>query len=73
MFYNLENPSNWSQIIQRLHLNGNIDFYRKFYQPLMQDRIKTIITASWKTAIEQTEKEISKIFESDALTIIGML
>lgn len=38
----------------------------------MQDRIKAIITTSWRTAVEQTEKKIGEIFESNALTVIGI-
>lgn len=67
----VENPSNWEKILQSLHLSSNIDFYYKFYQPLMQDRIKTIITASWAKAVEQTEKNIREIFESSAATLNG--
>lgn len=67
----VETPTNWKQILQSLHLSSNIDFYHKFYQPLMQDRIKTIITTSWQTAIEQTEKNILEIFESNALSLSG--
>lgn len=71
MFFSLETPTNWKQILQSLHLSSNTDFYHKFYQPLMQDRIKTIITASWQTAIENTEKNITEIFESNALSLNG--
>lgn len=67
----LENPSNWKQILESLHLGSNIDFYHKFYLPLMQDRIKTIITVSWTAAVERTDKNIREIFESDSSTLIG--
>lgn len=66
-----ENPSNWKQILESLHLGSNIDFYHKFYLPLMQDRIKTIITVSWTAAVERTDKNIREIFESDSSTLIG--
>lgn len=66
-----ENPLNWKQILKSLHLDSNMDFYHKFYQPLMMERIKTIITASWTTAVDQTEKNIREIFESNTLSLIG--
>lgn len=37
----------------------------------MQDRIKTIITASWAKAVEQTEKNIRETFESSAASMNG--
>lgn len=37
----------------------------------MQDRIKTIITASWTTAVERTELNIREIFASSSDNLIG--
>lgn len=37
----------------------------------MQDRIKTIITASWTTAVERTELNIREIFTSSSDNLIG--
>lgn len=54
-----------------LHLDSNIDFYHKFYQPLMMERIKTIITASWTKAVDQTDTNLRGIFESNSLSMIG--
>lgn len=54
-----------------LHLDCNINFYHKFYQPLMMERIKTIITASWTKAVDQTDNNIREIFESNSLSMIG--
>lgn len=59
----LEKPINWTDILQSLHLNPNIDFYQKFYEPLLQERIKAIITGSWATTMETTEKHIVELFE----------
>lgn len=58
-----EKPTNWKDILQSLHLDPNIDFYQKFYEPLLQDRIKAIITGSWATAMEATEKHIIELFQ----------
>ncbi|XP_031632663.1 conserved oligomeric Golgi complex subunit 1 [Contarinia nasturtii] len=66
----LEIPSNWPLILQSLQLSSNIDFYHKFYQPMMQDRIKAIITTSWTTAVEHTEKKICEVFESNVPSLI---
>lgn len=60
-----EKPQNWKEILHSLHLDVNIDFYQKFYEPLLQDRIKTIITASWATSMEETVKYISELFEEN--------
>lgn len=67
-----ECPAHWKQILQRVHLNGNVDFYHKFYQPLMQERIKTIITTSWSAAVDQTEKNIREVFGSNTILSPGM-
>lgn len=60
-----EKPANWKGILQNLHMDPNIDFYQKFYEPLLQDRIKNIITASWARSMTDTEKQISELFEGN--------
>lgn len=37
----------------------------------MLDRIKTIITASWTTAVQQTEKNACEIFDSNINSMNG--
>lgn len=71
LFFFVENPSNWRKILQSLHLDSNIDFYQKFYQPLLQDRIKTIIATSWTTAVERTEKIIIEMAKPDGIPLNG--
>lgn len=39
----------------------------------MQERIKTIITASWSAAVDQTEKDIRGTFDANAILTNGTL
>ena len=43
---------------------SDLDFYTTYYQPLISSRLKEIVRTSWRSTIEQTEKEISDLLES---------
>lgn len=60
-----EKPPNWSTILKKLQLTTNIDFYQMFYQPLIHDRIKSIVKSSWSTTVLTTENELSKLLDAD--------
>lgn len=61
-----EKPDNWKVILQRLHLSTGMDFYRVFYQTLIEERIKTIILVSWTDAIEKSVNSIAEILGTDS-------
>lgn len=64
---NAEKPDHWKEILQQLHLRNGTDFYELFYQPLTEDRIKTIIRVSWTEAIEKSVTNISELLGTDAI------
>lgn len=60
--HDIEKPSkNWNAICKSLYLEDDLDFYAKFYQNLMNERIKAIISASWTDILSEIHKEIEKL------------
>ncbi|CAO1415921.1 unnamed protein product [Diamesa serratosioi] len=58
----IEKPRNWLKICQDLHLPVNIDFFKKFYQNLINERIEFIINISWTNILDDLKLEVEKLF-----------
>ncbi|CRK92921.1 CLUMA_CG006488, isoform A [Clunio marinus] len=57
----VEKPKNWKIICKNLSLRDNIDFFRSFYQSLINDRIQNIINIFWSDIIEEVNLEVEKL------------
>lgn len=61
----IEKPTNWTSICRKFFDSENFDFYLQFYQPLMHDRIRTIINISWTNILSEFHGEVGKIIEEN--------
>ncbi|XP_055548453.1 conserved oligomeric Golgi complex subunit 1 [Wyeomyia smithii] len=46
-------PDLWEETCRQLSLDEDLDFYKMFYQPLIDNRVKTIIETCWLETVEQ--------------------
>lgn len=60
----LDKPQNWSKILQNLFLPPNLDLYQHYYQPLINDRIKIIISSTWELTVANTNCELQKLLNN---------
>lgn len=58
---NISKPTNWSEMCESLFGIENLDFYEKFYQPLILERIYSIINISWDNIQNNFKNEIEKL------------
>lgn len=65
MVSSIEKTRNYSKISQELFYVDNFDFYNRFYQPLINDRIHTIINISWSNILDEFRDEIEKLIEEN--------
>lgn len=56
-----ELPKNWSTVCKDLFLPDNADFYKTFYQSLINDRIQDIINIFWSTILSEINVEVEKL------------
>lgn len=57
----IEVPKNWAMICRDLYLPDNIDFFKTFYQSLINDRIQDIINLFWSTILTELNAEVIKL------------
>lgn len=58
---NIEKPRNWQVMCKELFLPDNIDFFKEFYQSLINDRIQNIISIFWSTILGELNVEVDKL------------
>lgn len=61
----VETPKNWPDICNDLYLPENIDFFKKYYQPLINDRIENIINIFWSTTLAELNVEVEKLISEN--------
>uniref|UniRef100_A0A903Z058 Conserved oligomeric Golgi complex subunit 1 n=1 Tax=Anopheles minimus TaxID=112268 RepID=A0A903Z058_9DIPT len=54
----LEKPLHWGTTIGKLGLPEGTDFYAKFYQRLINDRMQSIIKSAWTETVQQTRSDV---------------
>lgn len=59
-----EKPQFWNKMLQTLQLPENLDFYGTYYQPLILQRIKTIIHLMMKKTNDEAKMEICNLMDS---------
>ncbi|XP_038114820.1 conserved oligomeric Golgi complex subunit 1 isoform X1 [Culex quinquefasciatus] len=59
-------PESWSSTCAELSLQESLDFYSKFYQPLINARVRTIIKQCWLETIAQNGDDVSKLLTMNA-------
>jgi hypothetical protein len=57
----LVKSSDWNTFCQKLLLPNELDFYKNFYQHLINTRIKDIIKTSWQVTIQETQKDVEQL------------
>jgi len=57
----IEKPKNWSTICKDLFLPDNVDFYKRFYQSLINERIQSIISISWSNILKELNAEVEQL------------
>ncbi|XP_037038519.1 conserved oligomeric Golgi complex subunit 1 isoform X2 [Bradysia coprophila] len=60
----MEKSPKWQTILVRLNLPSNLDLYNVYYQPLITERLKEIIAASWSKTIEETQQKVDVLIKS---------
>ncbi|KAL7032843.1 hypothetical protein ACKWTF_007408 [Chironomus riparius] len=58
---NITKPPNWSDMSESLFGMEHLDFYEKLYQPLILERIYSIINISWDNIQNNFKNEIEKL------------
>lgn len=58
-------PKNWSIMCKELFDIENFDFYMRFYQPLVNERIHTIINISWSNILGELKGDVEKLIEEN--------
>lgn len=58
-------PKNWNLMCKELFDAENFDFYIRFYQPLVNDRIHTIINISWTNILSELRNDVEKLIEEN--------
>lgn len=58
----IEKPKGWSVMCKKLFLPENLDFYKMFYESLINDRVKQIINSSWKSMLSDIQVEVETLF-----------
>lgn len=61
----VKKPESWPKMCQDLGLPENIDFYKEFYQSLINERIQSIINISWTTILSELNVEIEKLISDN--------
>lgn len=61
----VETPRNWSAMTKELYLPENIDFFKEFYQALINDRIQSIINIFWSTILTELNAEVEKLISDN--------
>ena len=61
----INKPENWQQICNDLQLPDNIDFFKEFYQSLINDRIQSIINIFWTTILSELNVEVEKLISDN--------
>lgn len=57
----VKKPENWQTLCKELYLPTNIDFYKEFYQSLINDRIQNIVNIFWSTILTELNVEVEKL------------
>lgn len=59
-----EKPKSWDKMLQALQLPNNLDFYGTYYQPLILERIKTIIQSMMIKTNDEAKTEICNVMDT---------
>ncbi|XP_058451024.1 conserved oligomeric Golgi complex subunit 1 isoform X2 [Malaya genurostris] len=57
-------PEQWNETCKTLSLPESLDFYNRFYQPLIDARAKSIIEASWSETVQTNCNDILELVRS---------
>lgn len=57
----IQKPENWAVMCKDLRLPDNIDFFKAFYQSLINNRIQNIINIFWSTILAELNIEVDKL------------
>lgn len=58
----IEKPKGWSVMCKKLYLPENLDFYKMFYENLINNRVKQIINSSWESMLSEIYVEVETLF-----------
>lgn len=61
----VEIPRSWQVICKDLYLPENIDFFKSFYQSLINERIESIIKIFWSTTLAELNVEVEKLISDN--------
>lgn len=61
----VKKPENWDVMCKDLGLPNNIDFFKEFYQSLINDRIQNIINIFWTTVLAELNVEVEKLISEN--------
>lgn len=61
----IKKPENWQIMCKDLRLPDNIDFFKEFYQSLINDRIQSIINIFWTTILAELNLEVEKLISDN--------
>ncbi|XP_053693589.1 conserved oligomeric Golgi complex subunit 1 [Sabethes cyaneus] len=56
-------PELWEETCRQLSLDEGLDFYKMFYQPLIDNRVKTIIKACWSEIVQNNSVDILNLLK----------
>lgn len=58
MRQDIEKPENWPKICQSLYLPEDLDFFKQFYQSLINERIQDIINIFWEDILRELHDDV---------------
>lgn len=61
----VERPKNWQAMCKDLFLPDNLDFFKEYYQSLINDRIQNIINIFWSTILSELNVEVEKLISDN--------
>lgn len=61
----IERPKNWQTMCKDLFLPDNLDFFKEYYQSLINDRIQNIINIFWSTILSEFDVEVDKLISDN--------
>jgi conserved oligomeric Golgi complex subunit 1 len=59
--FSMKKPNNWLIICRKLFTIDDMNFYDKFYQPLIKDKVQSIINMSWSKIYSESHQELESL------------
>lgn len=57
----IEKPENWPKICQELFLPDSLDFFKQFYQSLINERIQEIVNIFWVDILRELNDDVTSL------------